>query len=190
MITFPASLSSGVIPKLSPAVAYAEKHSNAISSRLLSLSVIVKANIDAPIANSDSIMIANALLTASFEIRRLKISKSSFPRARLMILRNATAKVVVLIPPPVDPGEAPIHISNMINITVGNVKLSILATLNPAVREDVPVKNAVTHFPQSVGCSANIWLYSNAKVDIVPTTIKMNVVQAMSRELKLITHAR
>jgi hypothetical protein len=43
------------------------------------------------------------------------------------------ANVVVFIPPPVEPGEAPIHIKNINNNKVGRVKSAIFTSLNLAV---------------------------------------------------------
>ncbi|MNI14990.1 hypothetical protein D3C73_682750 [compost metagenome] len=64
-------------------------------------------------------MIAKALLTDSLAILRLKISIYSLPFAKEIIFIKESATVVTLTPPPVDPGEAPIHISNMIRKIVG-----------------------------------------------------------------------
>ena len=44
-----------------------------------------------------------------------------------------TAKVHVLMPPPVDPGEAQINIRNIIKISDGTVNCPISRVLNPAV---------------------------------------------------------
>jgi hypothetical protein len=49
-------------------------------------------------------------------MRRPRISIYSRPRIVFHTLRNATPNVVVLIPPPVDIGDAPIHISDIVNI--------------------------------------------------------------------------
>lgn len=111
------------------------------------------------------------LLTETVEIWRLKIFNLSFPLAKLMILRKATVNVVVLIPPAVEPGDPPIHINSMVNMMVGKAKPSISTTLSPAVREDVPVKNAATHFLHHIGCSASVWLYSKMNVLTVPNTM-------------------
>src|SRR5690606_19235035 len=110
MITLPAALSCGVMPRLSPHVAYAEKLSKAMDINPRWLSVIASPIMVVPTARKESAMMANALLTESVDILRPKISSLSLPLARLTMLRRATAKVVVLMPPPVDPGDAPTHI--------------------------------------------------------------------------------
>ncbi len=61
-----------------------------------------------------------------------------------------TANVVVLTPPPVEVGEAPINISaNKTNsVELNNAPVS--KTLNPAVRGVAAVKKAVNIFPATV----------------------------------------
>ena len=68
---------------------------------------------------NDKQMMAKALLTETPEISLLKISILDFPFAKLRTLRVAMANVEVLIPPPVDWGEAPIHIRKNTIINVG-----------------------------------------------------------------------
>jgi len=91
--------------------------------------------------NKITIIIVNAKvanvvdsLALEREILRLKITKSCFPVNIETTESIRTAKVVVLIPPPVEPGEAPINI----NITVINTEAElyklISIVLNPAVR--------------------------------------------------------
>src|SRR5690606_14514032 len=130
------------------------------------------------------------LLTESADIFRPKISSLSFPLARLTMLRSATANVVVLIPPPVDPGDAPTHIRKTAVASMGSENPSAPATLNPAVRALLPVKKAVTHLPQKESCNANVWLYSNTKVATVEKTTSIKVTHIINRVLKLMTHAR
>src|SRR5690606_18885400 len=142
-----------------------------------------------PTARKDRAMMANALLTESLDIFRPKISSLSFPLARLTMLRSATAKVVVLIPPPVDPGEAPTHIKKTAVASMGIEKLPVSATLNPVARALLPVKKAATHLPQKESCAANVWLYSNTKVATVEKTTSIRVTHMINRVLKLMTHA-
>ncbi len=58
----------------------------------------------------------------------------SFPLMRLNINSKSNVKLVVLIPPPVDPGEAPINIKIIITRIVEFVREPISTVLNPAVR--------------------------------------------------------
>nr|WP_257213670.1 hypothetical protein [Sphingobacterium sp. 1.A.4] len=63
--------------------------------------------------NRDRVMVANALLMVISAISLLKISSLSFPRTRLRMFSTATANVLVLMPPPVEFGEAPTHIKKI-----------------------------------------------------------------------------
>jgi len=75
---------------------------------------------------------------ASLIIRRgIDLEKSIVRRLFLNIAYTeapTTAKVDVFIPPPVDPGEAPINIRKIKDISEGTVKLAVETVLNPAVR--------------------------------------------------------
>ena len=104
-------------------------------------------------------MMAKALLTDTSAISLLKISIRDFPLAKLKILSNAMAKVLVLMPPPVDWGEAPIHIKSITIISVGKAIAAVSMVLKPAVRGVVAPKRAVTIFPKLL-CSARVLLYS------------------------------
>ena len=111
-----------VIPILSPVVLYAETLSKAIS-------IIVRSGSKADIPNTpmaitiiDREIIANALFTVTSTISRRYNSIRSRPLAKLKMFKMAIASVVVLIPPPVDFGEAPTHIKNIVSNKVGNLK--------------------------------------------------------------------
>lgn len=67
--------------------------------------------------------------------------------------------VVVLIPPPVDKGEAPIHMRNMVKAMVGVVSESIATLLNPAVRGVTAPKKETANLPRK-GRSLKILLFS------------------------------
>src|SRR5690606_3486269 len=114
-----------------------------------------------PTAKLDRAMMAKALLMESGAMCRPKISSLSLPRARLMMFKTAMAKVVVLIPPPVDPGAAPIHISNTDRRMDGDDRVFISTMENPAARVLFPMKNAATHLPQNEWCSWRAFPYSN-----------------------------
>lgn len=120
----------------------------------------MKINIIAkPITIKDNAIMANALRTEISAISLLNISIFDFPFAKLKILSVAIANVLVLIPPPVDCGEAPIHIKRKHIIRVGNDSAVISIVLNPAVLGVVAPKSAVTIFPNPL-CSAKVLLYS------------------------------
>ena len=152
-------LKSPVIPKLNPTVLYAEKHSNEMSRSCFSGSKMEIHIIARPITTNDSEMIANALRTEISAISLLKISIRDFPLAKLKIFKVAMANVLVLIPPPVDCGEAPIHMSKNTIIKVGNEMAAVSIVLKPAVLGVVAPKSAVTILPNPL-CSANVLLYS------------------------------
>ena len=71
------------------------------------------------------------------------------------------ANVLVLIPPPVEAGEAPTHINKKIIIKVEKCSWFISKVLKPAVLGVVAPKSAVTNFPNSL-CSASVFWYSLA----------------------------
>src|SRR5690606_17800182 len=103
-----------------------------------------------PTTTKERIITDKARVLVSFVILRLKSSRFSFPWAMLNILRKEIAKVVVLIPPPFDPGEAPTHIKkNMITIE-GDFNPSMLTVEKPAERGVTLKKKEVTVFPQTL----------------------------------------
>src|SRR5690554_5169654 len=99
---------------------------------------------------SERVIVANALRTEISAISLLHTSILLFPLARLKKLRVAMAKVLVLIPPPVEAGDAPIHISNMMMITEEKCSWLKSIELKPAVLGVVAVNNAVMIFSQSL----------------------------------------
>jgi len=64
----------------------------------------------------------------------LKTFTSSCPFSLFQIIRMRRAKLVVLIPPPVEPGEAPINIRIIMTRIVALVNWPISTVLKPAVR--------------------------------------------------------
>ena len=72
------------------------------------------------------------------------------------------AKVLVLIPPPVEAGEAPIHISKTVIMIVGVAKAVMSTVLNPAVLGVAAPNKALTNFPKNE-CSAKVLLNSKIK---------------------------
>lgn len=91
------------------------------------------ANTPMPIVIRDKNIVAKARCCDIPLISRLNTSVRSLPRARLNTFNTATANVLVLMPPPVEFGEAPIHISRIINSTDENCKAPKSTLLNPAV---------------------------------------------------------
>ena len=79
---------------------------------------------------------ATALSNSSLEICRLRITTCLRPNRVDWVAPNNRAKLVVLIPPPVPPGLAPMNISRIINSKPASERLSIErgTVLKPAVR--------------------------------------------------------
>lgn len=148
--TLLAELNCAVMPLLSPTVLYADTHSNVILNRLLPASKIEMLRIAIEITNIERIIIAKALLIVVVDISRLYISKRDFPLTTLRILSTAIAKELVLIPPPVEPGEAPIHIKNIKIKTVGMLSAEVSTVLKPAVLVVTDPKKAVAILPRKL----------------------------------------
>ena len=89
-------------------------------------------NVDAQTTIIDNIVMINALNTTFSGIFRLNAVQCWFVAVLLIILRS-TNNVLVLMPPPVEPGEAPINISIVRINSPAEVKLPIGYVENPAV---------------------------------------------------------
>jgi hypothetical protein len=100
-----------------------------------------------PMVRSDRKIIENARRTVPFEISLFDISILSSPLAMLIKFIQATANVLVFIPPPVEAGDAPIHIRSIVINKVGSANEAISNELKPAVLGVTEPKNAITHFP-------------------------------------------
>src|SRR5690606_35683978 len=103
-----------------------------------------------PITINEIHKMAKALEVDSLEILLPKSCILDFPLAIAKMFNVANAKVLVFIPPPVDAGEAPIHIKKIINNKVGTVNSVKSNVLKPAVL-GVTALNAVdVIFPNNV----------------------------------------
>lgn len=91
------------------------------------------------------------------------------------MFKVANAKVLVLTPPPVEAGEAPIHIKKMTNNNDGTVMSAKSITLKPAVLGVTALKAAFVIFPKTVLCSNKVLLYSEINKNIQPP-IKSDIV--------------
>jgi hypothetical protein len=134
IIDLPAKLREEVIPVDNPTVPKAEISSKRRPRKLLSGSVTDKAKVEINLSEIEKRAIEYALLIVSPEIVCLTISTFFLPFIVLMADRRITEKVVVLIPPPVDPGEAPTNIRNIMKIRIGCPKRVKSTVLYPAVR--------------------------------------------------------
>lgn len=163
IIIFPIGDSEWVTPILNPQVVYAETASN--NSSFIGFSPSLKFNSTKlmAIVSTDSTIIAKALLMDSGATRLLCISTDSFPRAKAKIFKTAKATVVTFTPHPVEPGEAPTHIRMTSIINVGLVTKFTCMLLNPADREELAIKNDVTHSPKSERSSNKVDFCSKKK---------------------------
>ena len=139
-----------------------------------------------PIITSDNEIIAKDRRTVMSEISLLKISIRDFPRAKLQKFKVAMAKVLVLIPPPVDAGEAPTHINKKRSISVEKFNAAVSTVLKPAVLGVAAPNMAVITFPNPL-CSANVLSYSKKKKTAEPNTNRAKLVMSVILELKLTT---
>ena len=104
----------------------------------------------------------------------------------LKMFNVAKAKVLVFIPPPVEAGEAPIHIKKITNNKVGTDSCVKSIVLNPAVL-GVTALNAVdVIFPNHEECKFNVLLYSEIQRNTNPPTNKIPVVYKTILEFKVI----
>src|SRR5690606_2336808 len=172
-----------VIPNDSPQVVYADTDSNnrgiicwfgSEKFKRIKLNVMVR---------TDSKIMANALLTDSDAIFRLYISIDSLPLARATIFINAIAIVVTFTPPPVDPGETPIHIKVTNMIKVGILIKFRSTLLNPADRVELAMKIEVTHLPNEDLSAIRLLFCSRTKNDIVARMITVTLQTTINLEL-------
>ncbi len=123
-----------------------------------------------PITINEIHNMANALEVDSLEIRLPKSWILLLPLAIEKIFNVANAKVLVFIPPPVEAGEAPIHIKNMINNKVGTVKVEKSMVLKPAVLGVTVLKAVVVILPKTVSCkSKELFISERDKKQKPPT---------------------
>ena len=148
MIILPPNDRYGVIPKDNPTVAKALNVSNNNSLNPLSNSNKDKRKLMRKIAVTAKDTKVKAFDIVSFLILLLK-ALASFPVINDLIAANITNTVVVLIPPPVEQGEAPININIMMIAIVPFGSRFKSNGLNPAVLDDTD-KNKELRRPRSV----------------------------------------
>ena len=144
---FPAKLNVEVIPVERPTVPNADISSKSRARKLLSGSVIESTNVEIKISEMENKAIEYALLIVSLEMVCLTISTFLRPLMVLMAERRITENVVVFIPPPVEPGDAPINMRNIIKISTGWPRCVKSTELNPAVRQVTDWKTDETILP-------------------------------------------
>jgi hypothetical protein len=144
-IIFPAGLKVDVFAILSPTVLNADTDSNNRCTGFLSGSETKRQKNPITITSIERKMIARTLLIVPEPISLFPITRLCRPLILLYADLKATANVVVFIPPPVDPGEAPIHIRNIIRKMVGYPQSVMSTILKPAVLElTLPKKDTIS----------------------------------------------
>ena len=113
------------------------------------------------------------------------ISVSLFPLKTEIVDDNKTPKVVVLIPPPVDAGEAPINISIIVTITEPSCIFPMSIVLKPAVLDVTDIKKEDKIFPFRVKPSIAGPLCSIKKKARVPTKRRIAVKEITTFEWRL-----
>ena len=124
---------SRVIPSVKPTVAIADAVSYiAVTIGTFSMTLII---IAAPTHNEIyNIKIVAALRTTVSGIVLPKLSvRERFLKIAILVVTN-TKKVVIFIPPPVEPGAAPININTICKKILDSVIFVRSTVLNPAVR--------------------------------------------------------
>ena len=131
-----ASPRSGVMPADRPVVAKALMVSNIICSKAKPGSNMQRIRVPMKITHIAIPKIRNALATVASGICRLKALQCLL-EIRLWIFRSSTKKVVVLIPPPVEPGDAPMNMNPMITISPALLIPPMETVAKPAVLADI-----------------------------------------------------
>lgn len=142
IINFPFVVNSCVSPRDSPTVLNAETDSK-IMSIMGAFSVMLNRKAEITTTITENAKTTRARLRTRNGILRLKITIRFWPVIIAPILAQSIPRVVVLIPPPVDPGDAPINISIII-ISIDELLSAAKSTvLNPLERAVTELKNAV-----------------------------------------------
>ena len=126
---------SGVIPVESPTVPNAETTSNRTCIKLYCGSMTQSRKLPTHTTDIDKSVMMEALATVPLEIA-LRNAPTCFLLNMALASWIRTKNVVVLIPPPVDPGDAPINISTQSTNSPALVKLPMGYVENPAVLAD------------------------------------------------------
>ena len=136
-------LSADVIPVERPTVPNALVISKRASRNETSGSKIRRSQVLVRTSASAKSVITAALRKRFLGIEYLNAFSERFVAAEI-IPQKRTNTVVVLIPPPVEPGEAPINIRTIITRSPAGDKLPISVVENPAVRVDTLWKSALS----------------------------------------------
>jgi len=172
---FEAIDSDEVMPVESPTVAEAETTSKNICIDVKPVSKNMIAVVERKVMPRKRTKIASALFTISLGMVLLETSTWFFSLIIVLMLINMTAKVVVLIPPPVEPGEAPINMSNIMKSMVAGLNLDMSTELKPAVLVVVLWNTDAIIFSAGV-LFLSVLLFSAARKNTVPMTRSVAVI--------------
>lgn len=139
---FPVAESSGVMPQDNPTVPNAEKHSNKMFSKrnnpawsaILPRSEISNTKADTIMISIPAIKMLTAFRALYVLIFRLLMMMSPFLRNPETADSNKIIKDVVFMPPPVEPGDAPMNIRIIVPNFAAGVRAFWSIVANPAVR--------------------------------------------------------
>lgn len=171
---FPAIVKWGVIPVDNPTVPKAETASNSKERKDLSSNISKrrKRKENAIVALTTR---ARALYTTELGMVLLKVSMSSLPLKMLFRERRRIANVEVFIPPPVEPGEAPMNIRKIIIVRVTVEREDMDIVLKPAVLGVTAWNRDAQNFAER-GYFSNAPSNSKKKMARNPTMIKIREV--------------
>ena len=129
-----------VTPVDKPVVLRAEIVSKSMSNEPI-CSVKLRRNMDANNMTKDNDMIISALFIVSRGIRFLAMMVSSYPCIDDETEARIIPMVVVLTPPPVELGEAPMNIRSIVRQSVAVLKVFTCPKPKPPVLKDIEQKN-------------------------------------------------
>ncbi len=145
-MSLPGSLRVAVMPVESPTVANAEMVSNMILSKG-NCSVSISRNMASISTMVLTMMMASDRVTIWDERVRPKAVTWGRLVRNALVASSTTAKVVTLIPPPVEVAPAPMNISIIRNSRAAGVIRPMSMVLKPAVRALADWKKAASHWP-------------------------------------------
>jgi len=104
-------------------------------------------------------------------MRREANSTSLAPRTEAQMEAMMMPNVVVLMPPPVDSGDAPMNMRTMNKNTVPGARFANETVLKPAVLGVIPWKRATVALSTRLSPASSGEVHSRAKKASIPTTI-------------------
>ena len=134
-MSFDSVVMSAVMPVDKPTVPNAETSSKSNLRISVSGSKIERKKVAVKTKEAEKIKIENALFNNSQAMLCRNNSRLRFPRKVAIADTMISVKVEVLIPPPVEPDDAPMNIRKIMRIKVGTLNNDMSTELKPAVRQ-------------------------------------------------------